>query len=126
MLSLDAKWEWVATADRANITVLHLVTEGSSQVHSISFDGNVISGTATFIDAVEFRNAWSNNTPYPGSVAGGRLSRTGDRPIKGSKGFRTGSVVESSFRSCLRHFHIRREQSTRQKSREKAAHVCAA
>lgn len=61
---------WMAASDRAGMTVFHLVPEGDSQIDDITFDGNTISGGATFIDTDAFRAAWSNKEPYPGGVEG--------------------------------------------------------
>ncbi len=61
---------WMAAADRENMTVLHLVPDGQSQIDSISFDGRVVSGEATFIDARAFEDAWLTNGAYPAPVTG--------------------------------------------------------
>ena len=61
---------WMANADREDMTVLHLVPDGHSQIDDIAFDGRTIRGQATFIETVAFRNAWSNKTPYPDPVTG--------------------------------------------------------
>ncbi len=65
-----AKNSWVAAADREHITVLHLVPEGHSQIDEITFDGNRIYGTATFIEGNAFRDAWRTNGTYPQPVTG--------------------------------------------------------
>ena len=61
---------WMAAADRAGMTVLHLVPDGQSQIDSVSIDGRVINGTATFIETKAFSVAWSNNSTYPAPVTG--------------------------------------------------------
>ncbi|MEZ4503099.1 MAG: hypothetical protein R3C39_10780 [Dehalococcoidia bacterium] len=61
---------WLAAADREGMTVLHLVPDGNSQIDSIDFTGNTITGTATFIETRAFNEAWSNNGTYPDPVEG--------------------------------------------------------
>ena len=61
---------WMAAADREDMTVLHLVPDGQSQIDSISFEGRVVSGEATFIDASAFEDAWLYNSPFPAPVTG--------------------------------------------------------
>jgi hypothetical protein len=61
---------WIARADRAGMTGLHLLPEGQSQIDEVTFDGDTISGTATFIETRAFGRALRDKTPYPAPVAG--------------------------------------------------------
>jgi hypothetical protein len=62
--------KWMAAADRAGMTDLHQVPEGSSQIDSIEVEDNVISGTATFIDTKAFRQFLHFDGPEPNPVPG--------------------------------------------------------
>lgn len=62
--------KWMAAADRDGMTTLHLVTDGHSQIDSLTFEGNRVFGNATFIDTVAFREAEFYNTAHPGPVQG--------------------------------------------------------
>ncbi len=61
---------WMANDDRENMTVFHLVPPGDSQIDEITFDGNRIWGTATFIETTAFFQAWHSQTAFPGPVSG--------------------------------------------------------
>ena len=67
---VDSGARWESLADRANVTNLHLLPAGQSQIDSITFSGSVISGTATFIDTVAFDKAWQTHSTYPAGVPG--------------------------------------------------------
>lgn len=60
----------MAAADRAGMTDLYLVPEGSSQIDFIEVEDNVIRGTATFIETRAFRQFLRFDGPEPNPVLG--------------------------------------------------------
>lgn len=65
--------DWHAIADRENVTVLHLLPAGSSQIDTITIEDGHATGLATFIDANAAVAAWRANweaPAWPDSVPG--------------------------------------------------------
>lgn len=62
--------KWMAASERSGMTTLHLVPDGHSQIDDITFEGNTISGSATFIDTVAFVRAEFENSAHPSPVQG--------------------------------------------------------
>jgi hypothetical protein len=62
--------KWMANADRANMTLLHLLSAGQSQIDEITIENSRARGTATFIDTLAVRDAHSTGSPWPGPVGG--------------------------------------------------------
>jgi hypothetical protein len=61
---------WTAIADRAHITLLHLVPMGHSQIDTITIQDGRAWGTATFVDTGEVYRWARANGPPPVPVAG--------------------------------------------------------